>query len=156
MRRDSNPLVSFLAGAAIGAGLMFLLDPDRGTRRRALARDQVLSAGRQAGDQLGAKARHIGNRAWGLAASARARFQGEEAGDEVVEERVRAELGRVVAHPSPVIVEVEHGVVTLSGPIRTAEREELISAVRAVRGVRDVEDRLEIHESTTGAPGRQA
>jgi osmotically-inducible protein OsmY len=55
-----------------------------------------------------------------------------------------------------VIVEVEHGVVTLSGPILTAEWEELISAVRAVRGVRDVEDRLEIHESTTGAPGRQA
>jgi osmotically-inducible protein OsmY len=154
MRRDSNPLVSFLAGAAIGAGLMFLLDPDRGTRRRALARDQVLSAGRRAGDQLGVKARHLGNRARGLAASARTRFKGDEAEDEVVEERVRAELGRVVAHPSPVIVEVEHGVVTLSGPILTAEREELISAVRAVRGVRDVEDRLEIHESTTGAPGR--
>lgn len=156
MRRDSNPLVSFLAGAAIGAGLMFLLDPDRGTRRRALARDQVLSAGRQAGDQLGAKARHIGNRARGLAASARARFQGEEAGDEVVEERVRAELGRVVAHPSPVTVKVEHGVVTLSGPILTAEREELISAVRAVRGVRDVEDRLDTHESRSGVPGQHA
>ena len=73
MRRDSSPLVPFLAGAAIGAGLMFLLDPDRGTRRRALGRDQVLSAGRRAGDQLGAKARHIGNRARGLAASARTR-----------------------------------------------------------------------------------
>ena len=28
MRRD--PVLSFVAGAAIGAGLMFLLDPDRG------------------------------------------------------------------------------------------------------------------------------
>jgi osmotically-inducible protein OsmY len=156
MRRDSNPLVSFLAGAAIGAGLMFLLDPDRGTRRRALARDQVLGAGRRAGDQLGAKARHIGHRARGLAASARARFQGEEAEDEVVEERVRAELGRVVSQSGQVMVQVEHGVVTLSGPILTAEREELISAVRRVRGVRDVEDRLDTQESTSGVPGPHA
>ena len=156
MRRDSSPLVPFLAGAAIGAGLMFLLDPDRGTRRRALARDQVLSAGRRAGDQLGAKARHIGNRARGLAASARTRFKGDEAEDEVVKDRVRAEIGRVVSQSGQVIVEVEHGVVTLSGPILTAEREELISAVRQVRGVRDVEDRLDTHESTSGVPGQRA
>jgi osmotically-inducible protein OsmY len=155
MRRESNPLLSFVAGAAIGAGLMFLLDPDRGDRRRALARDQVLSAGRRAGDQLGAKARHLGNRARGLAASARARFQGDEAGDEVVEERVRAELARVVSQPAPVVVEVEHGVVTLSGPIRATEREELIGAVRSVRGVRDVEDRLETSESAAAARGRE-
>jgi osmotically-inducible protein OsmY len=155
MRRDSNPLLSFLAGAAIGAGLMFLLDPDRGTRRRALARDQALSAGRRAGDQLGAKARHLGNRARGLVASARSRFQADQADDELVEERVRAELGRVVSHPGPVIVEVEHGVVTLSGPILTAEREALIGAVRGVRGVRDVEDRLQSHESPVGVPGLQ-
>jgi hypothetical protein len=153
MRRDSNPLISFLAGAAIGAGLMFLLDPDRGNRRRALARDQVLSAGRRAGDQLGARARHLGNRARGLAASARARFQADEADDEVVEERVRAELGRVVSHPGPLAVAVEHGVVTLSGPLLASEREQLIGAVRGVRGVKDVEDRLEIHESAAGAPG---
>jgi osmotically-inducible protein OsmY len=156
MRRDGSPLLSFMAGAAIGAGLMFLLDPDRGTRRRALARDQALSAGRRAGDQLGARARHLGNRARGLVASARSRFQAEQADDEVVEERVRAELGRVVSHPSPVIVQVEHGVVTLSGPILTAEREALIGAVRGVRGVRDLEDRLQTHESAAGVPGLQS
>jgi BON domain-containing protein len=155
MRRESNPLLPFLAGAAIGAGLMFLLDPDRGGRRRALARDQMASAGRRAGDELGAKARHVGNRARGLVASARARFQADQADDEVVKERVRAELGRVVSHAGPVIVEVEHGVVTLSGPMTAAEREELIGAVRRIRGVRDVDDRLETHSSAAGAPGAQ-
>ena len=156
MRRDSNPVISFLAGAAIGAGLMFLLDPDRGDRRRALARDQVLSAGRRAGDQIGAKAKHLGNRARGLAASARARFQADQADDGILEERVRTELGRVVAHPAPVIVEVEHGVVTLSGSIAATEREELIGAVRRVSGVRDVEDRLETQQSPTEAPSQKA
>jgi hypothetical protein len=155
MRRDSDPLLSFLAGAAIGAGLMFLLDPDRGHRRRALARDQVLSASRRAGDDLGAKARHLGNRARGLVASARARFQAEQVDDGIVEERVRAELGRVVSHPGPVAVQVEHGVVTLTGPITLQEREGLIGAVRGVRGVRDVEDRLETHQSPAGVPELQ-
>lgn len=155
MRRESNPLLLFVAGAAIGAGLMFLLDPDRGNRRRALARDKALSAGRRAGDELGAKARHLGNRARGLVASARSRFQAEEADDEVVEERVRADLGRVVSHPTSILVRVEHGVVTLGGPILVQEREALISAVRRVRGVRDVEDRLETHQSAAGVPGLQ-
>jgi osmotically-inducible protein OsmY len=153
MRRESNPLLSFLAGAAIGAGLMFLLDPDRGNRRRALARDQVTSAGRRAGDELGAKARHLGNRARGLVASARARFQADQPDDDVVRERVRAELGRVVSQAGPVVVEVEHGVVTLSGPIAAAEREELIGAVRQVRGVRDVEDRLDTQTAGSATDG---
>jgi osmotically-inducible protein OsmY len=156
MRRESSPLLSFLAGAAIGAGLMFLLDPDRGNRRRAIARDQMTSAGRRAGDQFGAKARHLGNRARGLVASARARLQADQPDDEVVSERVRAELGRVVSNAGSVVVEVDHGVVTLSGPITGSEREALLGVVRRVRGVRDVEDRLETQGSDAGVPNLQA
>jgi osmotically-inducible protein OsmY len=156
MRRESNPLLSFLSGAAMGAGLMFLLDPDRGNRRRALARDQMTSVGRRAGDQLGAKARHLGNRARGLVASTRARFQADQPDDEVVSERVRAELGRIVGHAGSVVVGVEHGVVALSGSITGSEREALIGAVRQVRGVRDVEDRLETQGSDAGVPGPRA
>jgi hypothetical protein len=154
MRRD--PLLSFLAGTAIGAGLMFLLDPDRGNRRRALARDQIVRVGHRAGEDLGAKARHVGNRARGLVASARSRLQADQAEDPVIGERVRAELGRVVSHPAAVAVSVEDGVVTLSGPILAREREDLIAEVRRVRGVRDVEDRLQPHESAAGVPGLQA
>ncbi len=68
---------------------------------------------------------------------------------------MRSELGRVVSHPGPLVVAVEHGVVTLSGPLLAIEREQLIGAVRGVRGVKDVEDRLEVHESATGVPGLQ-
>ena len=151
MRRD--PVLSFLAGAAIGAGLMFLLDPDRGTRRRALARDRILSAGRQAGDDLGARARHLRNRARGLVAVARSRTQADAEDDDALAERVRAELGRVVTQPGGVVVMVEDGVVTLSGQVPAGEREDLIAMTRWVRGVRDLEDRLETHEPTGGTPG---
>lgn len=141
MRRD--PVLSFLAGAAIGAGLMFLLDPDRGPRRRALARDRVASVGRQAGEDVGRKARHLRNRARGLVAGARSRMRADLEDDDVIAERVRAELGRVVAQPGAVVVAVEDGVVTLSGQVAGQEREDLIAATRWVRGVRDLEDRLE-------------
>ena len=151
MRRD--PMLSFLAGAAMGAGLMFLLDPDRGTRRRALARDRILSAGRDAGDDLGARARHLGSRARGLVASARSRMQAHAEDDDALAERVRAELGRVVTQPGGVVVMVEDGVVTLSGQVPAGEREDLIAMTRWVRGVRDLEDRLETQEATGGTPG---
>ena len=150
MRRD--PMLSFLAGAAMGAGLMFLLDPDRGTRRRALARDRILSAGRDAGDDLGARARHLGSRARGLVAGARSRMQAHGEDDDALAERVRAELARVVTQPGGVVVMVEDGVVTLSGQVPAREREDLIAVARWVRGVRDLEDRLETHEPGAGTP----
>jgi hypothetical protein len=140
MRRD--PVLSFLAGTAIGAGLMFLLDPDRGARRRALARDRILSAGRHAGEDVGAKARHLRNRARGLVASARSRMQADTEEDDVIAERVRTEMGGVVTRPGAVVVQVEDGVVTLSGELPEPEREGLIAAARRVAGVRDLEDRL--------------
>ena len=41
--------LAVLAGACIGAGLMYLADPDLGRRRRALIGDQVTSANRKLG-----------------------------------------------------------------------------------------------------------
>ena len=147
MRRD--PVLSFVAGAAIGAGLMFLLDPDRGPRRRALARDRMLSVGRHAGEDFGGAARHLRNRARGLVAGARSRMQPVLEDDNVIAERIRAELGRVVSQPGGVVVAVEDGVVTLSGQIPAQEREDLIAVTRWVRGVRDLEDKLETGEPTS-------
>jgi len=151
MRRD--PLFSFLAGTAIGAGLMFLLDPDRGRGRRALARDRILSAGRHAGEDVGAKARHLRNRARGVVAEARSRMHAHTEDDDTIAERVRTEMSRVVNRPGAVVVQVEDGVVTLSGELLEQEREDLIAAARKVRGVRDLEDRLVTTGSTAGNPG---
>ena len=38
---------SVVAGAGLGAGLMYMLDPQGGRRRRALAKDQAVKAARR-------------------------------------------------------------------------------------------------------------
>jgi hypothetical protein len=42
MKNDSGMTLGLIAGVAIGGGLMYLADPDRGNRRRALAREPTL------------------------------------------------------------------------------------------------------------------
>jgi osmotically-inducible protein OsmY len=75
------------------------------------------------------------------------------ADDDAIAERVRTEMSRVVTRPGAVVVQVENGVVTLSGELPEQEREVLIAAARGVRGVRDLEDRLVTTGSTAGSPG---
>ena len=67
-----------LGGVALGAGLMFILDPDRGRRRRAVARDKVTSAVNKTGEVIGKKSRDLKNRAQGVVAEASSLFHGEQ------------------------------------------------------------------------------
>ena len=60
--------IAFLAGAGVGAGLMFMLDPQMGRRRRARARDQAVSLAHQARDAAETVAKDATNKMRGLAA----------------------------------------------------------------------------------------
>jgi hypothetical protein len=71
----ASGFLMLLGGIGIGAGLMYLLDPDQGRRRRALLRDQLVSATNKANKQIGKKARHLQNRAQGVIAEAKSSLQ---------------------------------------------------------------------------------
>jgi gas vesicle protein len=74
-----------VAGAAlVGAAAMYLFDPDRGRRRRALMRDQLVSAASHLDDAMEATARDLTHRAQGLMAEARSTVSDEEVSDEVL------------------------------------------------------------------------
>jgi hypothetical protein len=60
--------LAFAAGAAFGAAVMFLIDPDGGRQRRALIRDQIVHAQHEFGD--------LAEDARGRAQDARNRAQG--------------------------------------------------------------------------------
>jgi uncharacterized membrane protein len=148
--------LALLGAAGLGAAAMYFLDPDRGARRRSLARDRVVHAGHVAGDAWGTASRDIGNRARGLASVARSRAQEQDVpADEVLAERVRAELGRVVSHPSAIVVTAQQGRVTLAGPVLAREVRSLLRRVQRVRGVTDVDSRLEAHETADAVPALQ-
>jgi uncharacterized membrane protein len=144
-----------MSGIGLGAGLMYLLDPDRGRRRRALVRDQLVHGWNKAEDALDTTAADFANRTRGLAAETKARFRHEVVEDNVLMARVRSRIGRVVSHPGSIDVSAQQGRVSLSGPILAREVEPLLSAVRSVRGVTDVENYLEVHERPDGVPGLQ-
>lgn len=149
------PLGRVMFGAAIGAGIMYLLDPDGGRRRRALVRDQLVSAGHKASDAVGATSRDMTNRARGVVAELRGRLRREQVGDEVLRERVRARVGSVVGHASALETHVSDGRVTLRGPVLSEEVERLLRRVRGVRGVEEVVSQLEVHESPGNIPALQ-
>jgi uncharacterized membrane protein len=156
MKPDNSTSGPGILGAfGLGAALMYFLDPGRGTRRRAIVRDKLVHALRKTEDAAETTARDLRNRGQGLAAGVRGRFAREDVDDVVLVERVRAEMGRAVSHPSSIAVTARDGRVTLSGAILAREADELLSQVRSVRGVQDVEDQLERHERADDVPGLQ-
>jgi hypothetical protein len=91
----------------------------------------------------------------GLVASLKSRFSRDPVDDRVLAERVRSKLGTVVKHPRSIDVTAENGRVTLSGPILAHEVNRLIDTVQGVRGVVDVENRLDMHREPDNVPGLQ-
>jgi uncharacterized membrane protein len=139
----------------LGAGLMHLLDPERGRRRRSIARDAVTHYVGRADDAIDATARDVVNRVRGLVAEARSALRRDEPSDDVLEARVRSKLGHYVSHPGSIGVTAHEGRVFLSGPILAREVDPLLRAVRRIRGVRDVESRLDVHEQAGDVSGLQ-
>jgi len=147
--------VDFVRGLAVGVGLMYLFDPERGGARRALLRDRLARSMRDGRDFLDDAVHDLRNRARGAAARSASHLHSDVTDDHTLSERVRAKLGRYVSHPRALIVDARSGSVTLNGPILRREVEPLIGAVSSVRGVREVLNRLEPHDSGDPVPELQ-
>jgi osmotically-inducible protein OsmY len=140
--RAMNKGLTFAAGLGIGTGLMYLLDPDRGRRRRALLRDKCALAARKTEEAFEGTARDLRNRTQGIVSELQSRFSAAPVDDGVLVDRVRSQLGHIVAHPGTIQVTAQNGKVTLSGPIRANEVDNLLSCVRHVNGVNEVVNNL--------------
>ncbi|HVG06778.1 MAG TPA: BON domain-containing protein [Thermoanaerobaculia bacterium] len=143
--KKHNPL-TLLGGVGLGAGLMYLLDPDGGRRRRALARDKAVHGLKVSGKALRRTSADVGNRTRGLVAGATSRLRKGSPDDVKLEGRVRSKLGRHLSNPSALQVQCADGRVILSGPVSASELDKLLAKVQKIKGVHEVESRLEIQD----------
>ena len=148
-------LKKLIMAAGIGAGLMYILDPQAGRRRRVHLRDKILRGKHVTSDAMDTTARDLRNRSLGFIAQMRSFLTREEAEGAVLVERVRSQMGGSVSHPGAIHVEATDSKVILSGDILAAEVNELLKRVRSVRGVHEVENRLSVHEEPGNIPSLQ-
>ena len=111
-----------IAAFTLGGAAMYLIDPDRGRRRRALMRDKLRHSTHQVERAITVTSSDLQNRAKGVRAAVEHLFTGETPDDQILVARVRSKIGRVVSHPSSLEVSVDNGVVTLRGDLVTRHR----------------------------------
>ena len=139
-----------LLSAAVGGAAMYFFDPDKGRRRRALVRDQAVKASSNVKEFVQTGTRDLKHRGTVATGRIRSLVRRRPATDAVLAERVRAKMGRYVAHPGAIDVSASGGQVTLSGSILAHEHDELIEGVSTVPGVTDVIDQLTVYERAQG------
>jgi uncharacterized membrane protein len=145
-----------VTSAALGAAAMYMLDPNKGRRRRAIFRDKTRRSLTNITHLAQVSARDISHRVQGFRATALRLFKGSGTADDLVLiERVRAKMGRVVSHPHAIQIGARDGRITLSGPIVSEEVAPLLDAVRSVWGVSGIDDHLVGYDRPESIPSLQ-
>jgi BON domain len=147
-----------LYSMGFGAGLMYFLDPVLGRRRQAIARDKLTHWTHRTQHTWEAVERDVSHRIEGLKAEFRTWTKPErpeQIPDGRLEARVRTVLGRHCTHPGAVEVHAHQGHVTLKGPVLAEDVEEVVSTVRRVRGVLDIDNKMDVREQPGDIPGLQ-
>lgn len=142
-----------IAAAGAGAGLMYFLDPQRGTARRARLRDRTFKLVRQGTAKVDKNLKYLANKVEGVAAEVRHSIQGEEPpSDTTLAARIKSRLGRITTHAHAIQVEVAQGKVVLAGPVLVNEGDKIVHEVKAVPGVVSVANGMAMYESLDAAP----
>lgn len=145
----SRHSTTLMLGIGLGALLMYVFDPQQGRRRLSIARAQVQHLRRESSALAHAGVRDLQHRTRGIVARVgrMVRRKPVDADDSVVVARVRSALGRVARRPHALHVTARSGCVRLSGPVLFGEEEPLLRVARAVPGVREVENELDVHRT---------
>ncbi|TWO73302.1 BON domain-containing protein [Caenimonas sedimenti] len=129
---------------ALGAGAlaMYYFDPRSGAERRALLAGLVkggLQQGRSDARQAAIRRRGRGRAFHHIPSTDPQR-------DARLRDLIRERLGRMVSHPRAIDVQVEEGVVRLSGDVLSKERDGLLLQVNDIPGVEKLVNAMTAHE----------
>ena len=145
----------FLEGVGIGMLAAYFLDPQKGGRRRAVVRDKVVHQAHRKREAIEVMVRDLQNRSEGMRHRVRQRFDHNEVSDDILIERVRAELGRHVSNFHSLQIACLDGVVTITGPILASEIQDCLWHARMVPGVKHVVNKMQSHASSENLPELQ-
>lgn len=156
MVKPMRDVLGKIAALAAGAAAMYYLDPQMGRSRRTLLRDRVVGASHIMGRRLRGDARYAADHVKGVLATGHLdrMSRSPPQNDAQLRERIRSRLGRLVSHPRAIEVEVDKGVVRLSGAVLAKELDGLLSQVRDMPGVMRVFNALSAHETPTSMQGQ--
>ncbi|HET8572041.1 MAG TPA: BON domain-containing protein [Candidatus Limnocylindria bacterium] len=147
-RRGGPPgMLLALLGAAAGAVAAYLLDPERGKRRRAVLVDQARARMRDVGTAVERGSRRAGTQAFSISQQVAHRNGGNgRLNDSGLSDKVETELFADPSIPQGKInINVEEGVVVLRGEVdNPGQREELIHKAEAIAGVVRVDSLLHL------------
>jgi len=151
---ETSTVASAVTALVAGVGLMYLLDPTDGARRRSLLRDKTTRFLNETGDFFRRTGRHVANRSRGMAYETQSMFQrgGEPADDRTVAERIRARLGHLQQSNVDVNVSVIDGRATLTGTCSPHDVESLISTVQSTPGVASIVNLLTVNTAGSSEP----
>ena len=145
-RRSARELAAVAASAlAAGAALEFFFDPRSGKRRRHLVRDRTTAAFRRRARKVERQAHYEAGKMVGLAHAVTHHDHAVPELDDVsLVRKVESELFRDRTIPKgPISINADRGIVVLRGQLEDAQEIERIEReVRAIAGVRDVENLL--------------
>jgi HSP20 family molecular chaperone IbpA len=142
---------SMVAAGALGAGMAYFFDPDRGKSRRSKALDRIAAAFRRLGRRSGRLARKTESDAY--AAWQRATHPVHEdppTDDETLKQKVETKLfGKPGVAKSKIVVNVEDGVVVLRGEVDGPEQmTDLAALALKIPGVAGVQNLLHLPDET--------
>lgn len=133
-------------GAAVGALLAYLFDPDRGRSRRARLSDQAAARSRDLTETMRQTAEYQKGVAKGIIHDASEAFRPDNVyDDETLMQKVRSEALGYWDGSDSIEIDITDGKVELSGSVPdSASHDQLLSLIRDVEGVGLIDDRLKV------------
>jgi uncharacterized membrane protein len=148
-------LKTLLTTLGVGAGLMYFMDPQHGTRRRTMVIDRANRFVNNIDVSIDTAVQDARNRARGVLSEMTARLSDQDAPDWILEERIRSNLGRLAMHIGALDIRADGGRIYMTGPVLREEEDAIVKAALRTRGVHGVENQLRVVDNPQDIPALQ-
>ena len=139
-----NRLFKTLTAIATGAAALYFLDKEKGKERREMAQEKAGKLWRETSEELDTVAKDAANRLQDVREEAGNRLEKLGVDDEALARRVRTVIDNIIADAKAIEVQAEKGLVTLRGKLPMEEIDEVVNRIKAMAGVKDVDNQVTV------------